>query len=162
MFYRDRKINLNKLNVFCIFCCDIQFILDVKGVVTQQNWDHSLVQHDVFVVTERVSFFPITRSLVKRSYGDVIGRKYSNYSFFAVTTKLNEQALDQVCSLNLFFRCPHSSTGEAVDKLVDYFLSRISDPRIGNSVSEMEEILEKGAKLLSHHHYVLTLIRIKV
>merc|ERR1712223_1868137 len=59
-------------------------------------------------------------------------------------------------------RCPHSSTGEAVDKLVDYFLSKIGDPRIGNSVSEMEEILEKGAKLLSHHHYVLTLIRIKL
>ena len=61
-----------------------------------------------------------------------------------------------------FLRCPHSSTGEAVDKLVDYFVAKISDPRIGGSVSEMEELLEKGAKLLAHNHYVLTLIRIKV
>ena len=62
----------------------------------------------------------------------------------------------------LELRCPHSSTGEAVDKLVDYFVTKINDPRIGNSVSEMEELLEKGAKLLAHNHYVLTLIRIKV
>ena len=61
-----------------------------------------------------------------------------------------------------FSRCPHTSTGEAVDKLVDYFLTKIANPRISESVSEMEDVLEKGSKLLHHNHYVVTLIKIKV
>ena len=59
-------------------------------------------------------------------------------------------------------RCPHTSTGESVDKLVDYFLTKIANPRISGSVSEMEDVLEKGSKLLHHNHYVVTLIKIKV
>ena len=56
----------------------------------------------------------------------------------------------------------HTSTGEAVDKLVDYFIAKIADPRISRSVQEMEDLLEKASKLLHHNHYVVTLIKIKV
>ena len=59
-------------------------------------------------------------------------------------------------------RCPHTSTGEAVDKLVDYFVTKMENRRISESVSEMEDVLEKGTKLLNHNHYVVTLIKIKV
>ena len=64
--------------------------------------------------------------------------------------------------INSLFRCSHTSTGDAVDKLVDYFLTKIGNPRISESVSEMEDILQKGSKLLHHNHYVVTLIKIKV
>ena len=59
------------------------------------------------------------------------------------------------------FRCSHTSTGDAVDKLVDYFLTKMANPRISGSVQEVEDLLEKAAKLLHQNHYIVTLLKIK-
>ena len=59
-------------------------------------------------------------------------------------------------------RGPHTSTGDAVEKLVEYFMAKITSGPLSNSVQEMEDLLEKGSKLLHHNHYVVTLIKIKV
>ena len=60
------------------------------------------------------------------------------------------------------FRCSHTSTGDAVDKLVDYFLTKMANPRVSESVQEMEDALEKASKLLHQNHYIVTLLKIKV
>ena len=58
--------------------------------------------------------------------------------------------------------CPHSSTGDAVDKLNQYFLAKLDNPVVSGSVDAMEDVLEKASKLLHGNHYVLTLLRIKL
>ena len=45
---------------------------------------------------------------------------------------------------------------------MEYFLTKIANPRFSESVTEMEDLLEKGSKLLHHNHYAVTLIKIKV
>ena len=55
--------------------------------------------------------------------------------------------------------CPHSSTGSAVAKLNEYFLSKMELPEVLMSVDAMEQLLEKASKLLHANHYVLTIIR---
>lgn len=58
--------------------------------------------------------------------------------------------------------CPHSSNGTAVNKLNEYFLSKIEMPEVFMSVDAMEQLLEKASKLFHSNHYILTLLRVKL
>lgn len=55
--------------------------------------------------------------------------------------------------------CAFETNGEAVDKLVDYFLDKIRGTRI-EAVDLWEELLEKASKMFHSNHYILTLIRV--
>ncbi|XP_059094035.1 uncharacterized protein LOC131889058 isoform X1 [Tigriopus californicus] len=55
--------------------------------------------------------------------------------------------------------CYFKTNGEAVDKLVDYFLDKIKATRI-EAVDLWEELLEKASKMFHSNHYILTLIRV--
>ena len=58
--------------------------------------------------------------------------------------------------------CGHTSTFDSINKLVNYFLEKIKNPRVFNSVEALEDMLEKSARLLHPNHYVVTLVRIKM
>jgi len=58
--------------------------------------------------------------------------------------------------------CGHTSTFDAINKLVNYFLEKIKQPQVFSSVEALEDMLEKSARLLHPNHYVVTLVRIKM
>ena len=62
----------------------------------------------------------------------------------------------------LFFLFNYTqTTGEAVDKLVEYFLSKMKSIPL-EAINQWEEILEKGKKMFHNNHQVNTLIRINM
>ena len=58
--------------------------------------------------------------------------------------------------------CGHTTTAQAIDQLVSYFLDKLAKPSVSGSVEALEDLLEKSARLLHPHHYAVNLVRIKM
>ena len=58
--------------------------------------------------------------------------------------------------------CLKEAKQEAIQKLVVYFLDKLRQPLVKQSVDALEDMLEKAGRLLHPNHYVVTLIRVSM
>ncbi len=75
-------------------------------------------------------------------------------------TILPTEPLNPACQW-LCDTCDFKTNGEAVDKLVAYFMGKIQSTPI-ERVDELLELLEKALKMFHNNHYVVTLLRINL
>ena len=58
--------------------------------------------------------------------------------------------------------CLKEAKQEAIQKLVVYFMDKLRQPLVKQSVDALEDMLEKAGRLLHPNHYVVTLIRVSM